>query len=284
MARLTPKTVVAFGFAEGGVALRQRLSEQQGNAFLVARDPSDGNGLNARAGAAIGIRHDFGPLALTMTSEAGEVRDFYQGPRFARSGYRTTSLAADRRLGRMRLSFGGSLLSEEATILGGRFSSAFSGAGSASWFADGVASFDLGSGWGARASYRHGWTRIRGGDALVQGGRLAGNAFAFDASRTGALTAGDRLALRIMQPLRVLSGGLDLYLPVSYDYESLEAGYQHRFFNLAPSGRELDYEMLYETRLLGGTIGANAFVRTDPGHVRGMKNDVGAALRFTRGF
>ena len=283
-ARLSPKTAVAFGFSEGGRALGQLLSDQRGDAFLVARDPLSGNGFHGRAGSAVGVRHDFGPLALTMTSERGEVRDYSRGPRPERSGYQTTSLVADRQLGRLRLSFGGSLLREEATILGGRFSPAFSSAGSASWFVDGAATFDLGSGWVANAGYRHGWTRIRGGGALVKGGRLASSAFAFDIARTGALTAGDRLAFRIMQPLRVNRGGLGLNLPVSYDYATLEAGYQQLFFNLAPSGRELDYEMSYEARLLGGYMAANAFVRTDPGHVGGMRADVGAALRFTRGF
>ena len=65
---------------------------------------------------------------------------------------------------------------------------------------------------------------------------------------------------------------------------SREAGFQHRLLDLAPTGRELDYELAYETRLLGGSIAANAFLRTDPGHVRSMRNDFGGALHFTRGF
>ncbi len=282
--RLLPKTSVAFGFSEGGRALQQRLSEQRGNDFLVARDPVADNGFHARSVSSIGMRHDLGPIAFTMTSEGGEVYDAIRARRFARSNYRTNALVIDRRLGRVRFSFGGSLLDEEATILGGRFSPGFSSAGSASRFVDGAASLDLGGGWGAYASYRHGWTRIRGGDALVQGGRLSSNAFAVDLTRTGAFTPNDKIGLRIMQPLRVRAGGLDVNLPVSYDYGSGVVGYQSRFFNLAPTGRELDYELTYWTRLLGGNMAANAFVRTDPGHIQGSKKDVGAALRFTVGF
>lgn len=282
--RLSPKTAVALGFSEGGRALQQRLSGQHGNAFLVARDPLADNGFRARAGSSMGIRHDFGPLAFTMTSEAGEVYEPYPARRPGRSAYRATSLMADRRLGRIRFSFGGSRLDEEATILGGRLSSGFSDAGSTSWFADGAASLDLGGGWGAYAGYRHGWTSIRGGGALVRGGRLSSNAFALDLTKAGAFARSDRIGLRIMQPLRVGAGGLDVDLPVGYDYATGKAAFQHRFFNLAPTGRELNYELSYFMPLAGGNIAANAFLRTDPGHIESMRNDIGGALRFARGF
>jgi hypothetical protein len=284
VARLSPKTAVALGFSEDGRALQQRLLGRPGNTFLVARDPAGDNGFRARAGSSIGIRHDLGPLAVTMTSEGGEVYDPYPAPRSGRSGYRTTSFVADRRIGRMRFSFGGSFLDERSTILGGRFSRAFSSAGSTSWFADGAASLDLGDGWAADAGYRHGWTSIRDGGALVQGGRLSSNAFALDLAKTGALAPGDRFALRIMQPLRVRAGGFDIDLPVSYDYSTGKVGYQRRFLNLAPTGRELTYELSYRMPLAGGNIAANAFVRTDPGHVEAMRNDIGGAVRFTLGF
>ena len=275
---------MAFGLSESGRALQQSLSQQHGNSFLVARDPLAGNGFHVRGSSSIGIRHDLGPVAFTMTSEGGEVSGAYPAQLSGRSGYRTTALIADRQLGRLRFSLGGSLLDEETSILGGRFSSAFSSYGSTSWFADGSASLDLGGGWGAYASYRHGWTSIRGGDALVRSGRLSSNAFAFDLTKAGALTQSDKIGLRIMQPLRVRSGGFDINLPVSYDYASGQVGYQQRFFNLAPTGRELNYELSYGVPLLGGNMAANAFVRTEPGHIESMKNDIGGALRFTLGF
>jgi hypothetical protein len=219
-----------------------------------------------------------------MTSEGGEVQGAYPVQQFGRSGYRTTALTADRKFGRMRFSLGVSRLDEEATTLGSRFSTAFSSAGSTSWFTDSAASLALGGRWGAHASYRHGWTSIRGSGALVEGGRLSSNAFAFDVVKTGAFTRSDMLGVRITQPLRVRDGGLDINLPVSYDYKSGSVGYQQRFFNLAPTGRELDYEIFYGAELLGGNLAFNAFVRNDPGHIELMKNDFGGALRFTLGF
>jgi hypothetical protein len=89
-----------------------------------------------------------------------------------------------------------------------------------------------------------------------------------------------------MQPLRVRSGGVDLEVPVSYSYDTLSAGYESRFFNLAPTGREIDLEAAYGVDLLGGAghLSGNAFARRDPGNVAAMDADLGAAIRFTLGF
>jgi hypothetical protein len=198
-------------------------------------------------------------------------------------GYSVGSFTLDRKVGPALVSLGASQLKEESTILGGRFSSAFSSGGSSTTFVDGTIDANLGNGWGAFASYRRGWTAMPGTGALVDSGRLQTEAFAFDISKSGALTGGDRFAFRIMQPLRVSRGGFELNVPVSYDYSTGGVGYEQRFFNLAPTGREIDYEAAYSVGLLGGNLGLNAFLRTDPGHVAAMPNDVGAAIRFTLG-
>ena len=119
--------------------------------------------------------------------------------------------------------------------------------------------------------------------SLVEKGRLRTEAFAFDLSRTGLFAASDKLAFRVMQPLRVASGGFDLDMPVSYDYATGTARSERRFFNLAPTGREIDYEVAYGLGLFGGHLDFNVFLRTDPGHIETMKKDMGTALRFTLG-
>jgi hypothetical protein len=72
-------------------------------------------------------------------------------------------------------------------------------------------------------------------------------------------------------------------MPVGYDYSTAAARVERRFFNLAPTGREIDYELAYGLGLFGGRLDLNAFLRTDPGHVESMKKDMGAAIRFTVG-
>ncbi|MDQ3139408.1 MAG: peptidase S8, partial [Pseudomonadota bacterium] len=74
-----------------------------------------------------------------------------------------------------------------------------------------------------------------------------------------------------------------LNTPISYDYQTGAVGYEQRFLSLAPSGREIDYEVAYSVGAFGGDLGLNAFLRTDPGHVAAMPNDAGAAIRFTLG-
>jgi hypothetical protein len=238
-------------------------------------------GFHPSTDASVAIRHDLGPVAVSATSERGDVYepDRRHGPR--RSGYRISSIVFDRRLGPASLSLGASRLSEEETLLGGRFAAAFSGAGADTTLVDGAAALDLGGGWHGFASYRRGWTSLRGTGALISEGHLATEAFAFDLSRTGLFARGDRLALRVMQPLRVASGGFDLNMPVAYDYGTGQARYEPRFFNLAPTGRERDYEIAYGVGLLGGYLDLNAFLRTDPGHVEAARSDRGGAVRFT---
>jgi hypothetical protein len=284
VSRLSPETAVAFGFSESGRALQQRLSGHSQNAFLVARDPMTRSGFYADESNSIGVRHNLGALGLTVTGETGKV--WNQGIKqvLGEPGYRISSATADRKIGRATLSIGASRLDEESTVLGGRFDSIFSGAGASSHFIDSNASYDLGSGWGAFASYRRGWTNLPGSGGIVSNGRLSTDAWAFDLAKTGAFSAGDKLAFRVMQPLRVRSGGFNLSVPTSYDYATLTAGFENRFLGLAPSGREIDVEAAYSRRFLGGDLGLNAFYRKDPGHIQSIKDDVGGAVRYTLGF
>jgi Subtilase family len=284
VSRLTRRTALAFGFSESGRSLEQRLAGQSENAFLVARDPLARTGFYGESGASLGVRQSVGGFGLTATSERGQV---YR-PGFDRvlrqDGYTIGSFSLDRRLGPASLTLGASRLREERTVLGGRLSGTLTAAGATSWFADATASVALGRGWSAFATYRRGWTSLAGTGGLARGGRLASDAWALDLAKRDALLSGDRFALRVTQPLRVRSGGLDLSVPVSYDYATLAAGYESRFFNLTPSGREIDVEAAYALPVLGGALSGNVFARRQPGHIAAMDSDLGAAIRFTLGF
>jgi hypothetical protein len=282
LSRIGKKTAVALGISESGKTLQQRLTGQYQNAFLVARDPMTRMGFYGDDSTSMGARHDLGFAAVTVTGERGEVHRPGFIPAQNQPGYSIGSVTLDRRFGPARIALGATRLKEEDTILGGRLASAYSGGGSTSWFADGSASFDLGKGWGAYASYRRGWTGMTG-TAFARNGRLSTDAWALDVSKKDAFRPGDSIALRIMQPLRVLSGGFDLNMPVSYDYADGSVGYEQRFFNLAPTGREIDVEAAYGTRLWGGHLSANAFWRNDPGHIEAAPNDLGGAIRFSLG-
>jgi hypothetical protein len=281
LSQVSKKTAIALGISESGKTLQQRLTGQYQNAFLVARDPMARAGFQGDQASSVGVRHDLGVAGLTVTGERGEVYQsglVRQG--FRQPGYTVGSATLDRRVGPATFTLGATRLDERDTVLGGRLSGELFGTGGAtSWFADASVSLSLGRGWGAYAAYRRGVTSMAGG-GLAQNGRLGTDAWAFDISKSNALRTGDRFALRVMQPLRVASGGYALQLPVSYDYASGAVGYDQRFFNLAPTGREIDVEAAYGMALWGGQISANAFLRRQPGHVEAMGSDVGAALRY----
>ncbi|HYW15489.1 MAG TPA: S8 family peptidase, partial [Allosphingosinicella sp.] len=286
ISRLNPRLSVALGLAESGKTLERRLSGHYRDAFLVAQDPMSRMGFQGDSAGALGVRHRLGRIGLTATAERGEVLQ----PGFDRSivqpRYGLFSIAADRRLGRARLSLGASRLDEESTLFGARFSPLIGVSGGTSWFADAGATFALGRGWDASLGYRLGWSAVTAAAGLARGGRLASDAWSVDLGRTGTLRPGDRFALRLMQPLRVRSGGFDLNVPVSYSYDTLSAGYESRFFNLAPTGREIDLEAAYGIDLLSGAghLSGNVFARRHPGNVAEMDSDLGAAIRFTLGF
>jgi hypothetical protein len=46
------------------------------------------------------------------------------------------------------------------------------------------------------------------------------SASSFDMTKSGVLTLNDKVDIRILQPLRVSTGGLNINLPTSYDYAS----------------------------------------------------------------
>jgi hypothetical protein len=284
LAQLSPTTKLAFGFAESGRALQQRLQGAEGRAFLVAQDPLTRSGFHARSGTSIGVRHNLGALALTVTQESGEVSDLRALRPFNLPNYEMAAITADRRFGSLSLSLGASRLAEEETVLGGRFGAAFASRGSKSWFADASVGLELGDGWSAAASYRRGWTALATSGALVDRGRLGSEAWSVDLGRNSAFRDGDRLSFRAMQPLRVVSGGFDLTLPTSYSYADGSVGYEGRFLSLSPTGRELDLEAAYSVGIAGGWLGLNAFLRSEPGHIAVAEDDVGAALRFSLGF
>jgi hypothetical protein len=96
--------------------------------------------------------------------------------------------------------------------------------------------------------------------------------------------AGDELALRLAQPLRVESGGLALRLPVAWDYASGQASLATERLNLAPRGRELTTELAYRTPLLGGSATANLYWRRNPAHIAAAPDDGGVAVSWHADF
>jgi hypothetical protein len=115
---------------------------------------------------------------------------------------------------------------------------------------------------------------------IAPGSRIVSNGWSLDLERTSLFTDGDSLALRLSQPLRVQSGGINLNLPVAYSYETLNATNGIESLALNPQGREIDAELAWRGALLGGAGSASVFYRREPGHYAGLSADKGVALSW----
>ena len=285
--RLGAKTAFAMGFSQNMGVMTAQLAGLAEPAFLIAR--SDGMGFDSRTATASAIRQELHGIGVTAGIENGDVISRRDPVLAGLSGYRRSpydrfTLALDKRFGALTTSVSASRLAERDTLLGARFDGALGAAAATTWFADARARWDFGPGWSLGGSMRRGWsaTALTGG--LSGRGMVRTNAFAADIGKQGVFGS-DSFGLRIAQPLRVASGGIDYRLPTGYDYATgTVSDWTQQRLNLAPTGRELDIEARYARSLLGGGVDTNLFWRRDPGNIAALAPDYGVALRYSRGF
>jgi hypothetical protein len=162
--------------------------------------------------------------------------------------------------------------------------SAFGLRGADSLFIDARAGWAPAANWRLGAAWRQGFTRARSGGLIAEGSRLTSNSWSIDLERRAVFARDDSLALRVTQPLRVQSGGLNFDLPTQWDYDSLMATRGISTVPLSPSGRELAGEITWRGSLWGGQAAAGLFYRRNPGHIASAPADVGAALNWKTEF
>jgi len=288
VARLTPRTTVAFGFAQGADGLVAQVQGRAQPAFLVSGSPMDDTGFVKRDETSFAVRHQLGRWGLTVGAEranvaTGSALDERLDPSSfnRKSGMTRLGLSFDRRWGALDASMGASWLAEDATVLGARFSPALGAHGADSLFLDAHAGWRPAPRLRLSAAYREGFTRPHVGGFVTGASQLTSNAWAFDVSREDLFKRGDALALRVSQPLRVTGGGLMFNLPVSYDYTTATATYGDRLLSLSPAGREIDTELAWRGPLWGGSAGMSLFYRKNPGHYAALPADKGAAASWS---
>jgi hypothetical protein len=82
----------------------------------------------------------------------------------------------------------------------------------------------------------------------------------------------------------VTGGGIDVTLPVSYDYAAQTAGFGTRRLSLSPTGRETVGEVGWRGPFAHGRASASVYYRTDPGHYAAAPDDAGVAVTWRKGF
>ncbi|MFN6935211.1 MAG: S8 family serine peptidase, partial [Tsuneonella sp.] len=289
--RLSPGKQLAFGFRERADGLVAQLQGQARPAFLIATDARGDMGFATRGDVSLAFRQQLGPWGLTASAERGEawlgtlrLADGILGRRRETRDLASFSMTADRTFGAVDASAGLTWMTEDRTILGGYFHDAFGAGGANSVFMDMSAGWRIADGWRLGGAFRQGWTNAEAVGTISAGSRLVSRAWSADIARLGVLGRADSLSLRISQPLRVEGGGLELTLPVAYDYATLLPTYGVRTLELSPSGREIDGEIAWAGRLFGGSAAASLFYRKDPGHIARMPDDKGAAVKWSKRF
>jgi hypothetical protein len=235
-------------------------------------------------------RQQFGRFALTVHGESGtgisDALNDTKSPlndtkrdRIARFG-----LSLDRRFGNLATALGADWLREDRTVLGAHLSESLGLGGASTLFANAALSWSPSPRWTFGASGRLGWTHPDGGSAILAQSRLLTSAWSLDVERAGVFSNHDSLALRLSQPLRVESGGLNLLLPVDYSYATQTAQFGVVPLSLTPHGREVITELSWRTALANGSFATSLFTRHNPGHITSLPADNGVALRWFTGF
>ena len=289
--QLSPHTRFGFAFAQGVDGLVAQMQGQQRPAFMIAGDALGDAGLDRSTDASIALRHEFGPWGLTVSADSGRTWSAAPVQRAAemlgqrdRNAVSDFDIALDRRFGPVGAALGLGWMREDATLLGAEFHRAFGLAGADTLFLDARLGWDVAPRWRFDAALRNGWTMARGGGLVAGGSRLTSRAWSFDVARSAVFEHDDSLGLRVAQPLRVESGGLNLNLPVDYSYATLTPTDGIRSLALTPAGRELDAEFGWNGRLFAGDASASLYYRKDPGNYARLADDKGVALRWSTGF
>lgn len=289
--RLSPGTQLGLAYRKSADGLVAGLQERERPAFMIASSASGDSGMQAQSDSAVAVRQQLGRWGLTVSAESGSTISAAAERRAAlMTGQRieddlsSFGLAIDRRFGAFDLAAGMIWTAEDRTVLGARFHEGFGLAGSDTLFLDADIGWYFARHWRLGAAYRQGFTNLRSAPLLADGSRLVSNAWSIDLQRESVMIDGDRLALRIAQPLRVGAGALNLNLPMAFSYETLTPQYAVQSLQLGPEGRELTGELAWIGQIWGGTAAASLFVRREPGHYADAPKDLGAALRWSRRF
>ena len=286
--RLGARASFAVGVAEGSGGLQARLAGAREPAFLIARNPLTGMGLDARVDGAAAFRRQFGPWSLTVATESGAMRrsrlDGLADPLAHADSYARVGLGIERRWGPLMASMTGSRVMEAATLLGGRFGPALGAPAGRTNLLDVAARWEA-DGWSVGGGYRWGWTVARMHGGIDGEADLRTRAWSLDVARADLLADGDTMAMRFAAPLRVARGSLRYRLPSYWDYgTSAVSAWSNGALNLAPTGSALDVEWSYARPVGPAGASAHVFYRRDPGNIAALPDDVGAAVRLSVGF
>lgn len=283
---LGPSTSVsmAFGTRLSGIARPDAPAGFSQQGYLAARSAEQNFGFEVFPDVAFAMHRRLGNgFSLDLLGESGSdgTRQYEKTAQISsQDHYNLVSARFTASRGGTSFTLSASMLRENEGLLGARFAQLFGVASGRTLFADARADIALFDSWSLSLAARRGWTSAAGtGSANVQT-----VAWSADIARPGLLHSNDRFGLRISQPLRVTSGGINALLPIAYDYTTRESAWRVTRLDLSPSGQEIDAEMSYARPLAGGWISLNSYWRRQPGNISWANDDIGGAVRFNIGY
>lgn len=192
----------------------------------------------------------------------------------------------DRRIGdNASLGVSYSVTDEHNGLLGSEVAGAFGDVRAVSQMLTADARVSLGGGLSAFGGFTHGWTRVdeEGPGLIGDWGEIRSTAFGAGLDMEDALIAGDRLGLLVGQPLRVDKARATLTVPVAMERDGTIV-WQTSRSDIAPRGRELDFQLAYDYAFGDGSkLAGWMMTRLDPGHVAGASPEFGVGLRLRLG-
>tara|TARA_R110000782_G_scaffold167129_5_gene259161 strand:- start:13446 stop:15692 length:2247 start_codon:yes stop_codon:yes gene_type:complete len=284
--RLSPDLSVGMALRQQGQDMAALLGDTTtpNRHFLAAQTAGTSLGFTPLPDFAMALNHRLSPrLNLSLSGENGALDDsdaLRPSALHETRHYQTISATFGWNARPVSLSLSVSMLNENNSLLGARLASFFGVTSGRTLFADARSDIALPGHWSLALAARRGWTgALHGGHADIRT-----FAWSADIGRTGLLHRQDRFGLRLAQPLRVVSGGIDALLPVTQDYATGQSTWQLQRINLSPSGREIDAEISYARSMASGWLSLNGYMRRQPGHIARASNDIGGAIRFTVGY
>ncbi len=289
-AAIAKNTRFSIGIRQSAANQIAELQNTHDTAFVSATSAYGEAGFSQQPLSSFAVRRELKGFGITASAETGKVQvrnsaiQIFRRGQYDQYRYNGAGIAIDRKIGQVNIALAASYLNEANTILGARFADSFGQAGSETIFVDGTIAADLDKNWSLTGQWRQGWTSANRTQTILPGSTIRSNAFTLDLIRNNAFINGDRIGLRLSQPLRVMGGGLALNVPLSYDYSSNSAVFGTRRYGLSPKGREIASEFLWIFPVKGGSVTTNIFWRQEPGHFERAPDDIGLALRLNVGF
>jgi len=176
------------------------------------------------------------------------------------------------------------VMEEKGSVLGSMSAGAIDlGKGAATGFINARFdwSFVQGMTFFTKASYGRTHVRAAGLSLVERINKLTSGSFSIGVMGRSLIQDNDRLSFAVSQPLRVMGGTADVSYVARRDYQTDSLSFIRHQISLAPSGREIDFELAYSIAdILGARVDFNILHQINPNHNNLSPSNTGFLVRF----